>query len=61
MHYRVYYALYLFENESCNTAEQLSNAYNHAKGGQQTIMKYGYVPPTHFYSSSVTFMIDLTQ
>ncbi|CAH1782586.1 unnamed protein product [Owenia fusiformis] len=40
MHYRLYYALYLFENTSCSKYGQLANALS-SKSGQQSILKYG--------------------
>ncbi len=40
MHYRLFYALYLFENESCTTAAHLSSAFQHNRSGQQTITRY---------------------
>lgn len=41
MHYRLFYALYLYENTSSHTAAELSSAFQHAAGGQQSIMRYG--------------------
>jgi len=41
MHYRLYYALYLYENDSSLTASDLNCAFQ-SGSGQQSIRKYGY-------------------
>ena len=40
MHYRLYYALYLYENDSSLTSGDLGCAFE-SKSGQQSIRKYG--------------------
>ncbi|XP_052213566.1 F-box DNA helicase 1-like isoform X20 [Dreissena polymorpha] len=40
MHYRLYYALYLYENASCSSAGDLQSIMGQNKGGQQSLMKY---------------------
>lgn len=39
MHYRMYYALYLFENESVSTCGELAGVFS-GQTGQQSLMKY---------------------
>ena len=41
MHYRLYYALYLYENDSSLTASDLGCAFQ-STSGQQSIRKYRY-------------------
>jgi len=41
MHYRLYYALYLYENDSSLTASDLGSAFQ-SSCGQQSIRKYRY-------------------
>ncbi|XP_048257505.1 F-box DNA helicase 1-like [Haliotis rufescens] len=40
MHYRVFYALYLYENASVTSHSMLQEAMTSSKAGQQTIVKY---------------------
>ena len=40
MHYRVFYAAYLFENESVYTSSQLDSIFC-GQSGQQSIQRYG--------------------
>jgi len=42
MHYRLYYALYLYENDSSLTASDLGSAFE-SGSGQQSIRKYRYL------------------
>jgi len=55
MHYRMYYALYLFENESVSTCGELAGVL-HGQSGQQSIMKYRFVNLL-FLNYSCTFIV----
>ena len=42
MHYRLFYALYLYENKSVSSTGDLQMVMSESKKGQQSLMRYRY-------------------